>query len=390
MRTQSNWIKTLDSSSLEAVIRQNSNAFMYQRRLDSNSIKYLDTEVRVNSNYMVRYTRVYENLYTVSSDESINDFIHFKGGITVNANKTLALAVPVSISGNITMRDNSTLILNGDITPSSTGTFIFGVSDGDHTHIQGNSRAILLSRDLDLRVHSGNQNIYIDNSLIIDGRNRATVTVGGIGSEAKTTTFHIASGQTLTLQRMKINGMPKAIFETADNTSSIVLQDCTIDLSDQSLTWKFPNSTTNDCNLQIKGTVAIRGTGTFEFAPANGAQLTVGTSDEFAMLLFDTDVEFYYNSTARDSLYLPSGSSWLYFRNAIFKTTANGIDLLRGTLAFDGRVELYNGTSAPYNADDTKAITLGNGSNADYDVDTYVMAGAQVEVYGYLHHNPAQ
>jgi len=109
-----------------------------------------------------------------------------------------------------------------------------------------------------------------------------------------------------------------------------------------------------------------------------------------AVLSFDNKTTFTYDggsASLRNKIWMADPTALMYVNGSTLKTGVNGLSLAKGTLILDNKVTLNNGLNST--ALQTKGITLGDGTYATNDMNVEILSGAQVEVLGYLHWNPA-
>jgi len=327
----------------------------------------LSTQIRTNSNYMMANTRVYQNTYTIAADETIQNFVYFQDGLTINDNKTLTIASPIPVD-ELTFGNGSgvapVLAMNEDMYLKSVA---FN-NDQMAARILGNNRTLFMEGDWNIAT---GKTLNISSPLVIDGQGHE-LQLTGVGK------LFVDSSVSVTLQNMTLKlGSQNGIdcYYNGDLTLNNVL----IDLGDSGYTF-------TSGRLHIQNDVMINGYNkTMGFVPNTASYMTIYPN---SMLNFDLNTTFTYDGgsvSPRNKLRMSNVTSWLDFNGSTLRTGLNGLSLTNGTLILDNKVTMNNGT----NVDQAKAITLGDGLAATNDMNVEVLAGAQVEVLGYLHWSPA-
>jgi len=296
-------------------------------------------------------------------DENVGVWL---GKIDMSSGNTLDLAVTAPICGPITIAHTSAYLNPiADLTLTSTCSIISSVSTG---HISAGGNTIFLNGDLSL-ADITNQ-IYLMSSLTIDGRGHTLTTIATSGL------LTIRSGVTLTLKNMTIKLSDYAIGFW-DATSKLVLDNVVVDL--QSTTC----NTSTLGSIDIKNFVLFRGYGkTLRLRNASGLNILANSC-----LAFDIGTTLQYYVADKTKFTMADSTSWLYLNGATLKADTSagataGLTLTKGTLIMDNKCTLNNGT----NTTQGNGIRFGDGVD---DVNVDVLAGAQVEVNGYVDWNPA-
>jgi hypothetical protein len=132
-------------------------------------------------------------------------------------------------------------------------------------------------------------------------------------------------------------------------------------------------------------------TGTNVFAYSSTEPLYI---ESFGTLHFDLGTTFSFSpyesrphtGSERDLLRLIDRSAQLYFDGCAINLPDAGLRLTRGTIYFDNRVVINGNISAP---NIENSFELGDGYLSERDVDVVILGGANVNINGYLYHNPA-
>lgn len=340
-------------------------------RTTSNSVVYHDMLIRVNSNTMMYMTQIYDSgtALTVASDKTLKNIRFFKDGINISDTKTLTLNTPVPVMGNINLNDSGTLTLEGDLHLASGAAF---TASGDTVVINGDGHTIFLDGSLTLPSHTitiGSEGL---SSLVIDGQGN-DVTFG-IESKFAVTGASGFDGGVLTLKNMTIYGLTSGNF---CGSGTVILQNVVIVLPGIEDAW-----TVNQAGLriQIQDDVAIIGNGTFTCC-GDATTLEINSGSSLYVGLGAT-----LDWKNRIGFIMSDSSSSLYLDGCTLKInsglTNKGMLIQKGRVVFDNKVTINDsGDTAKY------GLKLGDVDDYTKVVAVEVLAGARVEVNGYMYHN---
>jgi len=177
----------------------------------------------------------------------------------------------------------------------------------------------------------------------------------------------VTTGAQLTLKNIELAGLSGSNISCVDNSASIIMKNCTLLLSDNI---EFATG-----SILFDRDIVLSGTNTFCYASDQTS--TIGSN---SLLYVDQNVTFSYAPSIanRDLLYLTDKTSGFYLNGCTLYSTATGMRLTRGRLFLDNNVTLScAGTES------SESICFGDGT-ADNDLDTKLLSGADVTVYGGL------
>ena len=325
-------------------IRYNSNALEYRFRTNSNTINAL---VGIESTTM-----------NITTDTAINNIRLIKNGFSIASGKTLTINTPLQVSGNMAFADaTAALTLNGDLTLASDAQFTSAAT------INGNGKMLHLGGTF----NPGND-VTIVGGLIIDGN-------GNDVYFDSTNQLILDSATTVTLQNMNVHLTGNSPISIT-GTSHITLRNVNIKLEN--------NVTLASGYLHINEGVVVTG---------EGYMLTYSSTNPLiihdnSLLHFGVGTEFTFNPGGsvphtvgqRDLLRTENRTALLAFNSAVFTVPTAGVNFVNGTIVFENNVTLNNkDASNNYNTNPAYAITI-DSTNSNI----YVLAGARVEVNGYV------
>lgn len=298
----------------------------------------------------------------LSNEDSVKGFAELAGGFhTDGGGGTFALTnLAAPIAKDIYLHNGDQIDITGDLTLSTTsieanGNFIIHFVGND----LGYNQTLYLAKDTSLPAGT----ITLGKALIIDGQGN-TVTFNA------STVFNL-DNNVLTLKNMVIKGLSGGDQFIGNGT--LKLQNCVIDLA-TGTTFTYDNA-----DLTIADDVVVQGGGTLRFAGTGFM-----TINEFSTLYIDQDTTFDYACATRGLISTNSATSTLHLNGATLKATeAQGLQLRKGRLFLEGKCLLDNGS----NSSASNGIQFGDGANGN-DVKVKVFPGAQVQVSGYVFHNP--
>ncbi|NHJ84794.1 MAG: hypothetical protein FK734_04985 [Asgard group archaeon] len=268
---------------------------------------------------------------------------------------------PISLNGG-------TLALDGDLYLSSTTRLCTGGK------IDGRGHAIILGGNLEI---PESQSLRFTSTTIIDGKGHSLI----LSSSAQ---LIVDNNVTLSLRNLVLKDLQNLLMPgivMIASGSELSLQNVELALSsDYSFTQGY---------LLIDNDVMITGTSQFIYESSQPCYI-----NKFATLYFDLGTTFSYvpANSSRTLIDMKDVTSVLFLNGCSLcapgDSRYNGIVLTRGRLILDNYLSFKNLNGTTPNSDRSKAITFGDGSSAGNDIDVKVLAGAFVEVEGYLDYDP--
>ncbi|MFC1894760.1 WD40 repeat domain-containing protein [Candidatus Dependentiae bacterium] len=239
-----------------------------------------------------------------------------------------------------------------------------GENDGDLTvyNFISYSSGIFLD-DINLVFNSNteiNETVTFCGNCVLDGRDhRIVLNI----DEA----FVVFPKSTLTLKNVDLRGLAGKNIMCLQNDSAVIFQDCKITLSDN---FEFDTG-----SILFKSDVVISGTSSFLYSSRVSS-----TIDFYSTLCIDSGITFSYapKIAKRNLLHMQDDSSYLYLNNCSLYSTKTGLCLTKGKLFIDSNV-----TFSGYRGAISESICFGNNSTTE-DLDVFVLAGAQLDVHGFL------
>ena len=221
----------------------------------------------------------------------------------------------------------------------------------------------LVFKDLVLEL---NRNLYLYSPILFQGNSRLhgngfKLLLQGDGE------IIVDSATELKIRNLKLYNLEDTNLKCDDNSSSIDISNSELRLSD--------NFNFDKGSILFKGDTVISGTCTFCYSSGRGS-----TINSQIMLYLDQGLTFSYDPprAQRDLLYMQDATSLLYLNNCTLHSTKTGMRLTRGTLFLDNEVTFSGEGNAT-----SEAICFGNGNTND-DLSIYLLAGANLNVYGRL------
>ena len=281
-------------------------------------------------------------------------------------------------NSNFTLDDFMTFMspldLNGatmefftDIRFSSKTYLVTGGKINAHGH------AIFLGGDFYI---PDGESLRFTSSCIIDGKGHNLI----LRNDSQ---LIIDSNVTLTLRNLTLKGLrdtTNSKFLMIDSDSTVAFQNVEIALSG--------DYTFTQGHLYVTDDLVISGTSKFNYISSQTSYIR-----EHSSLIIDLSSTFSYEpaSGSRDLIDMRDVTSFICFNGSTLAAPAvsNGLLFTKGTVVFDNDVNIENLDSATPNSNVSKAVTLGDGSNASNNVNTIVGAGATINIEGYLDYNPA-
>ena len=251
-------------------------------------------------------------------------------------------SVAISHSGNF--------FLNG----AGNTVNVYGVNNYDLTFYDTN---LIFNTDLDLA-----QNLIFNGNCKIDAKGRIINIRSG--------QIQVAQNSNLKIKNAKISGLNVSRLKNLASSSSITLQNCTLDL--------FDDYIFNTGSLLIKQDVIVSGNSTFNYT----SRFTC-TIDKNSCFYIDNGITFNYApSAAKNNLiYMTDQSSVLYLNNCTLSTTNTGILLTQGTLILDNNIN-FSSTGLAL----SESIKLGSGIAAQ-DLNVIMDSSVNLNIYGGFEYN---
>lgn len=295
----------------------------------------------------------------------VSDYCELRG-ITVSNGALVYIGIHVAVASPIFL-NGGTIVLQSDLKLSSSSYF------GSGGNISGKDYAIIFGGNVE--IHDDESLKFISNT-ILDGRDGTLV----LGDNSQ---LIVDSGVTVTLKNMKIKNVqtltnPSFVMLAPD--SQLVFKDVEIAMSG--------DYTFTQGKLFIYDDVVFTGTSKFIYESSQPTIIGRASSLQFD---FDTTFSFAPMSGDRTIISMIDESSSIYLNGSNFSapSSSNGVQLTKGRLILDNDVNLINLDGAIPNTDSSKAITFGDGINAENNLDVYVLSGAFVNNEGYIDYNPA-
>lgn len=286
--------------------------------------------------------------------DTVKGYATLAGGFVVDANATVTLShIVPPVGGTITLLENSTLAISGDLHLDSMAQ----LSMSGSVYVDSGGGALVLHGDLALP----NQIInLVNHDWTVDGQSH-TLTFNGA-------TMFDLGGQTLTLRNMTIRGLTGGSQFLGLGT--LVLDNCKIDLG-PGTTFTYDNA-----NLTINRDVDVRGGGTFRF---DG--MGTMTLNSFSTLRVDPGTTFDYNCFSRNLFVMSDATSTLELDSCTLKAQGmEGLQLTTGRVVVEGEVTADNGA----NTSPSNGIQLGDGATA---ANMLFKPGSRFNVLGKLWYN---
>lgn len=213
-----------------------------------------------------------------------------------------------------------------------------------------------------------NTNVDVNQNVIFNGN--CKIDANGQVINLRSGQIQVAQNSSLKIKNAKITGLNVSRLKNLASSSSITLQNCTLDL--------FDDYIFNTGSLLIKQDVIVSGNSTFNYT----SRFTC-TIDRNSCLYFDIGTRFNYAPTiANNSLiYLTDQSSVLYLNNCTLSTTNTGILLTNGTLILDNSINFSSSGLAS-----SESIKLGSGT-ASQDLNIIMDSSINLNIYGGFEYN---
>jgi hypothetical protein len=295
------------------------------------------------------------------ADSLVKGCASLKGGCNIGARTAMfdtsgVLNGPVhanAVGGGIWLRHDLTLGCTAVLITDDTFTF----SGGGHTLKLTNSFHVFSGKTLqiasDLNINGRGNHIFLDGTILVDPSTTLTIRNATI----------IASGGSFTVNSQRSRLALQNVDLRIENGGSIIFDDT-----------GFGESFIHD-------DVIVSGYGT-NFTYQASTPLFIAPD---SMLYFDVGTTFLYSNSNnnRDLVRMADATSVLYLNGCTLdaSTGSDGMLLTKGTIVFDNNVIINNYG----NTDVAKSVELGDSTNP---VTVNVLAGARVDVNGYLYHNP--
>ncbi|MBY0353096.1 hypothetical protein K2W90_01910 [Candidatus Babeliales bacterium] len=388
VRTTSNAVNAGGTSQLSI---QNSNAIILkcmQITANSNAIITLKSQVRTNSNAFAagsvpsalakqnssaiitleRIAHIFTNHSNFLASTNICALNYYKAGLSVTAGKTLTFNDPLPISGKINLNNTGVLSFGSDV---YFGADVYFTNGG---LLKGNGYTLILTGSLTIPV---NKTVRIDTNTIIDAQGNNIILDTG-------SKFVVSAGVTFTLKNVNLKNLSSVQIDLEGaGTAALALANSTIFL-DQNFNFA-------DGKLFIHEDVNLCGTNKFIYE----SMYPMYIASNSALICNPASIFRYIpgggaSHTDRTLMRFADTTSFFYLDNATLEAPVNGLQVVRGTMAFDNKCTIKNfladGTTP--NISRTEAVTFGD-NTTNNDATLYVFSGARVEVSGYLDYNNA-
>ena len=197
-----------------------------------------------------------------------------------------------------------------------------------------------------------------------------TCTINGQGNRITLGTsgeISVASGATLTLENVELEGIERTNLKCDSDDASLILKNSRIILSRD---YEFATG-----SILFTRDVVLSGTNKFSYTT-----MMASTIDSYSTLYMDDSFTFSYapNRPYRDLLFMNDDSSWLFLDGCTLHSTKTGMRLTRGKLFIDNQVTFSCEGSAA-----SQAICFGDGTVAN-DLEIQLLSGAELNIYGPL------
>ncbi|MBX9830916.1 hypothetical protein K2X40_03080, partial [Candidatus Babeliales bacterium] len=373
---------------LKSQVRTNSNALAYSTRTNSSAIINLSNLIRVNSNAFAagsvpsalakqnssaivtleRIAHIFTNHSNFLASTNICALNYYKAGLSVTAGKTLTFNDPLPISGKINLNNTGVLSFGSDV---YFGADVYFTNGG---LLKGNGHTLMLTGSLTIPV---NKTVRIDTNTIIDAQGNNIILDTG-------SKFVVSTGVTFTLKNVNLKNLSGIQIDLEGaGTAALALANSTICL-DQNFNFA-------DGKLFIHEDVNLCGTNKFIYE----SMYPMYIASSSALICNPASIFRYIpgggtSHTDRTLMRFADTTSFFYLDNATLEAPVNGLQILRGTMAFDNKCSIKNllADGVTPNISRTEAVTFGD-NTANNDATLYVFSGARVEVSGYLDYNNA-
>ncbi len=364
---------------LNSAAQENNNAFLYCCKHTSNALAYglknnsndiadiMDTFADISlikntshafvyccknvNNTLNAAITIYDTHKIYSSDATEQNFVLFKNGFTVNANKRLALNMPVPVMGVINLNDLGIIELQNDLYLSSNAHLTNGGI------LDGNGHTLVLSGNV---IIPANKRLRIKSDTIIDGHG-ATLFLDSYSR------MSVDNNVTLTLKNIRIKNTQNTpsvpMIDLSGTGSKLALQDVELVLSDDFYV--------NRGSLFIHDNVLISGVSDFVYRSGQKSYIA-----DASILYFDKGSRFFYDGSSSYLIKMLSENSRICFDGSTLQTGNSGIRLSAGALYLDNNVQL----TCPISTH----IIFGDSSQPGDtgDLDVQVLAAAHVTITG--------
>ena len=256
-----------------------------------------------------------------NGDVILNDgTIHLEKDLVITGASTIFQTTGI-IDGN-----NNDIVINSDI---GTLPYIPPLTSDHYLSFQDTT--IKMSYDL----IAGSKMKFSGTCSILGGKNR--IHLNNLAS------IEILAGSTLTLQNVEISGVEAQNIKCLDSSSTLILKDCKLILSDN---YQF-----NSGNLIIDKLANI--CGPYNFTYQSNQSCTINSN---STLQFEQESTLNYNSTTPDKIAFTDQRSQLLFNSANLSTEQD-LRLKDGALVFDNL--------SVFSAATGKTIYLGNNNSSE-------------------------
>ncbi|MFH1644533.1 MAG: hypothetical protein ABIA74_05155 [bacterium] len=309
----------------------------------------------------IRYDQEY-----YSGDESESHMTWLKDGFKLAPDAHLYIQIPFPLACPFDLSGG--LLELGIDWHLSTSTTI--CPQGGGGRIQGNGYALILDGNL---VIPPGEYLEFTNNTIIDGLGHELI-LSGSGQ------LIVDMNTTLSFRNVVIKSLRNIPMQPSlvmnDTSSAVSFQNTKILLgSDYTFTQGY---------FYIHDDVILSGTSQFIFESNQNLWI-----NDHSTLILDLGCTFSYapQNGSRNLISMKDQTSFLYLNGATFTAPGNGvnngIELTKGSLILDNKINLQNMNGTIPNTVQSKAISFGNGTASD-DLSINLLASAQVNINGYV------
>jgi hypothetical protein len=314
---------------------------------------------------------------TLNTGDRVATFPALYGGLALSSLTVTATWDCIFPLGGPLAMNSGTLLLNSDLTlnNNSTITTIGGFIGQNHTlSLAPTNTYINQSTTIGAPCTISNLNINLASDVYLQNCNitfMGNTIINGYGSTLTllpTATLILGANASLEFKGITINGMSNSTFYASALTSTFILDNTTINLSN--------NYTFSLGSLEIYNDVLITGSG-FGIYYSSPAQCTI---ESFSQLMIDNGVTFSYvpSNSSNTGFSFVDATSQFYLSGGIFYVGSQGLYLLRGRMLVDKTSYLVAATGGTI-------TTMGDGANAGNDFTLNILPAATLTiVQGYL------
>jgi hypothetical protein len=314
---------------------------------------------------------------TLNTGDRVASFPALYGGLALSSLTVTATWDCVFGLGGPLAMNSGTLLLNTDLTLCNNSTIVTmgGFNGQNHLlslaptnsyiHTSNTIGAPCTISNLTMALAA---DVYMQNCHITFNGNN-TIEGGGFNlTLLPTATLILASNATLQLKDITINGMSNTTLYATSVTTTLILNNATINLSN--------NYTFSNGSLEIYNDVLITGS-SFGIYYSSSLACTI---QPFSQLMIDLGVTFSYVPipTTNTGFSFVNKTSQFYLRGGIFYVGVQGLYLLKGTMLVDKTSYFVSATTGTI-------TTLGDGANPSSDFTLNILPAATLNiVQGFL------